>query len=93
METKSLPQSGGVHNCFNAFHQLTSPVGFSLTVIVARSRIYANIGHGFTINFDVDLIDAIPQIFIVFRGDIVIFPKAFFKIGFSAFIRRSGTFR
>ena len=92
METKSYPQSGGVHNCFNTLHRLASPAGFSLTVIVARSRIYANIGHGFSINFDVDLIDTIPQIFVVFRGDIVIFPKAFFKIGFPAFIRRSGTF-
>ena len=79
METKSLPQPSGVHNCFNTLHRLASPVGFSLTVIVARSRIYANIGHSFSINFDVDLIDAIPQIFIVFRGDIAIFPKAFFS--------------
>ena len=92
METKSYPQPGGVHNYFNAFHRLISPVVLSLTVIVSRSRIYANIGHGFSINFDVDLIDAIPQIFIVFRGDIVIFPKTFFKIGFPAFIRRSCTF-
>ena len=52
---------------------------FNLTVIVSRGRIYANIGHGFSIHFDVDLIDAIHQIFIVFWGDIVIFPKAFFK--------------
>lgn len=89
METKSLAQTNSVHNYFNAFHRLISPVMFSLTVIVSRSRIYANIGHGFSINFDVDLIDTIPQIFVVFRGDIVIFPKAFFKIGFPAFIRRS----
>ena len=57
-------------------------------MIVSRSRIYANIGHGFSINFDVDLIDAITEIFIVFRGDVVIFPKAFFKIDFPAFVRR-----
>ena len=92
METKSLAQTNSVHNYFNAFHRLISPVVLSLTVIVSRSRIYANIGHGFSINFDVDLIDTIPQIFVVFRGDIVIFPKAFFKIGFPAFIRRSCTF-
>ena len=60
METKSLPQPSGIHDCFNALHRLASPVGFSLTVIVARSRIYANIGYGFSIHFDVDLIDAIP---------------------------------
>ena len=92
METKSLPQANGVHDCFNAFHWLISSVVLSLTVIVSRSRIYANIGHGFSINFDVDLIDTIPQIFVVFRGDIVIFPKAFFKRDFPAFIRRSCTF-
>ena len=60
METKSYPQPGGVHNYFNAFHRLISPVVLSLTVIVSRSRIYANIGHGLSIHFDVDLIDAIP---------------------------------
>ena len=92
METKSLAQTNSVHNYFNAFHRLISPVMFSLTVIVSRSRIYANIGHGFSINFDVDLIDTVPQIFIVFRGDILIFPKAFFKIGFPALIRRSCAF-
>lgn len=92
METKSLPQTNSVHDCFNTLHRLASSLGFNLTVIVSRSRIYANIGHGFSINFDVDLIDAIPQIFVVFRGDVVIFPKAFFKIGFPAFIRRSGAF-
>lgn len=92
METKSLPQANSVHDCFNTLHRLASSLGFNLTVIVSRSRIYANIGHGFSINFDVDLIDAIPQIFVVFRGDVVIFPKAFFKIGFPAFIRRSGAF-
>ena len=79
METKSLPQPGSIHNYFNAFHRLIPPVVLSLTVIVSRSRIYANIGHGFSINFNVDLIDTIPQIFVVFRGDIVIFPKAIFK--------------
>ena len=89
MKAKSLAQTNSVHNYFNAFHRLISPVVLSLTVIVSRSRIYANIGHGFSINFDVDLIDTIPQIFVVFRGDIVIFPKAFFKSGFPAFIRRS----
>lgn len=93
METKSLAQTNSVHNYFNAFHRLISPVVLSLTVIVSRSRIYANIGHGFSINFDVDLIDTIPQIFVVFRGDIIIFPKAFFKSDFPAFIRRSCTFR
>ena len=60
METKSLPQANGVHDCFNAFHRLASPVGFSLTVIVSCSRIHGNIGHYLAINFDVDLIDAIP---------------------------------
>ena len=60
METKSLPQPSGVHDCFNTLHRLASPVGLSLTVIVSRSRIYANIGYGFPIHFDVDLIDAIP---------------------------------
>lgn len=79
METKSLPQPSGVHNCFNAFHQLTSPVGFSLTVIVARSRIYANIGHGFSINFDVDLIDAIPPDLHSIPGRHCNFPKGFFQ--------------
>lgn len=79
METKSLPQANSVHDCFNTLHRLASSLGFNLTVIVSRSRIYANIGHGFSINFDVDLIDAIPQIFVVFRGDVVIFPKAFSK--------------
>ena len=88
METKSYPQPDGVHDCFNTFHRLAFPVGFNLTVIVSRSRIHGNIRHYLAINFDVDLIDAIPQIFIVFRGDIVIFPKAFFKINFPAFIRR-----
>ena len=82
METKSYPQSGGVHDCFNTLHRLASPVIFSSTVIVSHSRIHANIGHGFSIHFDVDLIDAIPQIFVVFRGDIVIFPKAFSKSAF-----------
>lgn len=60
METKSLPQPSGIHDCFNTLHRLASPVGFSLTVIVARSRIHANIGYGFSIHFDVDLIDTIP---------------------------------
>ena len=89
METKSLAQTNSVHDCFNTLHRLASSLGFNLTVIVSRSRIYANIGHGLSINFDVDLIDTITEIFVVFRGDIVIFPKAFFKIGFPAFIRRS----
>ena len=89
METKSLPQTNGIHDCFNAFHRLISPVMFSSTVIVSRSRIHTNIGHDFSINFDVDLIDTITEIFVVFRGDIVIFPKAFFKIDFSALIRKS----
>ena len=79
METKSLLQTNSVHNYFNAFHRLISPVVLSLTVIVSRSRIYANIGHGFSINFDVDLIDTVPQIFIVFRGDIVISQRLFSK--------------
>lgn len=92
METKSYPQPGGVHNCFNILHRLESSVRFNLTVIVSRSRIYANIGHYLAINFDVDLIDTIPQIFVVFRGDVVIFPKASFKSGFPAFIRRSCAF-
>lgn len=48
METKSLAQTNSVHNYFNAFHRLISPVVLSLTVIVSRSRIYANIGHGFS---------------------------------------------
>ena len=43
METKSLAQTNGVHNYFNAFHRLISPVVLSLTVIVSRSRIYANL--------------------------------------------------
>ena len=60
METKSYPQPSGIHDCFNAFHRLISPVVFNSTVIVSRSRIYANIGHGFSIHFDVDLIDTIP---------------------------------
>ena len=60
METKSLPQTSGVHDCFNTLHRLTSPVMFSLTVIVSRSRIHGNIGQGFSIHFDVDLIDTIP---------------------------------
>ena len=60
METKSYPQPGGVHNYFNTLHWLASPVMFNLTVIVPRSRIYANIGHYLAINFDVDLIDTIP---------------------------------
>ena len=60
METKSYPQPSGVQNCFSTLHWLASPVMFSSTVIVSRSRIYANIGHGFSIHFDVDLIDTIP---------------------------------
>lgn len=43
METKSLAQTNSVHNYFNAFHRLISPVVLSLTVIVSRSRIYANL--------------------------------------------------
>ena len=92
METKSLPQANGIHDCFNTLHRLASPVGCNSTVIVSRSRIYANIGHRFSIHFDVDLIDTITEIFVVFRGDIVIFSKAFFKIDFPAFIRKSCAF-
>ena len=54
METKSYPQSGGIHDRFNGLHRLISPVVFNLTVIVSRSRIYANIGHGFSINAEND---------------------------------------
>ena len=43
METKSLLQTNSIHNYFNAFHRLISPVVLSLTVIVSRSRIYANL--------------------------------------------------
>lgn len=43
METKSLAQTNSIHNYFNAFHRLISPVVLSLTVIVSRSRIYANL--------------------------------------------------
>ena len=43
METKSLAQTNSVHNYFSAFHRLISPVVLSLTVIVSRSRIYANL--------------------------------------------------
>ena len=50
----------GVYDCFSTLHRLASPVMFNLTVIVSRSGIYANIGHGFSIHFDVDLIDAVP---------------------------------
>ena len=89
METKSYPQPGSVYDRPSTLHRLASPVVFSLTVVVSRGRIYGNIGHYLAINFDVDLIDAVPQILIVFRGDVVIFPKAFFKIDFPAFIRRS----
>ena len=92
METKSYPQPGGIHDCCNTLHWLASPVEFTLTVIVSRGRIHGNIGHYLAINFDVDLIDAITEIFVVFWGDVVIFPKAFFKIDFPALIRRSGTF-
>ena len=63
-----------------------------LTVVVPRGRIYGNIGYYLAINFDINLIDTITEIFVVFRGNVVIFPKAFFKIDFPAFVRRSGTF-
>ena len=89
METKSYPQPGSVYDRLSTLHRLASPVGFNLTVVVSRGRIYGNIGYYLAVNFDVDLIDAVPQIFVVFRGDVVIFPKAFFKIDFPALIRRS----
>ena len=47
METKSLLQTNSVHNYFNDFHRLISPVMFSLTVIVSRSRIYAKVSIKF----------------------------------------------
>ena len=42
METKSSPKTNSVHDCFNILHRLASPVGFSLTVIVACGRIYGS---------------------------------------------------
>ena len=63
METKSYPQPGGVHNYFNTLHRLASPVMFSSTVIVSRSRIYDNIGCALELarrGFEVTGVDITP---------------------------------
>ena len=58
----------------------------SLSVVIAGRGVHRNIGNGLAVDLHIDLINAVAQIFVVFRGDVVIFPKAFFKIGFQAYI-------
>ena len=63
METKSYPQSGGVHDRFSTLHRLVSSVGLNLTVIVSRSRIYGNIGYALELarrGFEITGVDITP---------------------------------
>ena len=62
----------------------------SLSVVIAGRGVHRNIGNGLAVDFHIDLINAVAQIFVVFRRDAVVLQQALFKLDLPCFLRTGG---
>ena len=65
----------------------------SLSVIIAGRGVHRNIGNGLAVDLHIDLINAVAQIFVVFRRDAVVLQQALFKLDLPCFLRTGGRLR
>ena len=59
----------------------------SLSVVIAGRGVHRNIGNGLAVDLHIDLINAVAQIFVVFRRDAVVLQQALFKLDLPCFLR------
>ena len=65
----------------------------SLSVVIAGRGVHRNIGNGLAVDLHIDLINAVAQIFVVFRRDAVVLQQALFKLDLPCFLRTGGRLR